>query len=62
MAGFGTELLLFCGVGDVVLGPKRIHGIHQHIARAKMVFAKTRQGINSPLATELDIEPEGTQT
>jgi hypothetical protein len=25
MSGFGTELLLFCGLGYVILGPQRAH-------------------------------------
>ena len=60
MAGFGTELLLFCGLGYVVLGPKRMHNILQHIARAKTAFEKTRQEITSQLATELDVEAKDT--
>ena len=58
MAGFGTELLLFCGLGYVVLGPQRMHAIVQHIARAKAEFAKTQQEIKSQLASKLDTEPE----
>jgi Sec-independent protein translocase protein TatA len=60
MAGFGTELLLFCGLGYVVLGPHRMHDIVQHIARAKAEFEKTRQEIKSQLAAELDAEPKDT--
>ena len=53
MAGFGTELLLFCGLGYVVLGPKRMHALLQHIARAKSEFEKAQREIKSQLATEL---------
>jgi hypothetical protein len=60
MAGFGTELLLFCGLGYVVLGPQRMHAIVHHIARAKAEFEKTRRQIESKLATELDAKPEDT--
>jgi Sec-independent protein translocase protein TatA len=60
MAGFGTELLLFCGLGYVVLGPQRMHAIVQHIARAKTEFEKTRRQIESKLATELEAKPEDT--
>jgi Sec-independent protein translocase protein TatA len=56
MAGFGTELLLFCGLGYVVLGPQRMHAILQHIARAKVEFERTQQQLKSHLATELDTE------
>ena len=54
MAGFGTELLLFCGLGYVVLGPKRMHAVLQHIARAKREFDKTRQALES----QLSVTPE----
>ena len=60
MAGFGTELLLFCGLGYVVLGPQRMHAILQHIARAKAEFEKTQQEINSQFANELDAETKDT--
>jgi Sec-independent protein translocase protein TatA len=58
MAGFGTELLLFCGLGYVVLGPKRMQNLIRHVARAKAEFEKTRQEIKSHLATALDGEPD----
>ncbi len=61
MAGFGTELLLFCGLGYVLLGPQRMHALLQHIARAKVEFEKTKQEIKSQLATELDAGPKDTQ-
>ena len=54
MAGFGTELLLFCGLGYVVLGPKRMHALLQHIARAKSEFEKVQREVKSQLANELD--------
>ena len=61
MAGFGTELLLFCGLGYVVLGPKRMHALLQHIARAKSEFEKAQREIKSQLATELGAStPSGT--
>ena len=55
-----SELVLFCGLGYVVLGPKRMHAIVQHIARAKVQFEKTRQEITSQLSTELDAKPKDT--
>ena len=56
MAGFGTELLFFCGLGYVVLGPQRMRAILQHIARARAQFDKTRQEIKS----QLDAKPKDT--
>jgi Sec-independent protein translocase protein TatA len=54
MAGFGTELIVFCGLGYVLLGPKRMHAVLQHIARAKAEFDKTREAIQS----QLTVNPE----
>jgi hypothetical protein len=58
MAGFGTELLLFCGLGYVILGPKRMQALLQSIARAKRDFDLTRARITTQLSTELDPEPK----
>jgi hypothetical protein len=61
MAGFGTELLLFCGLGYVVLGPKRMQAVLQHIAQAKSEFERVQREIKSQLATELEPPaPSGT--
>jgi hypothetical protein len=54
MAGFGTELILFCGLGYILLGPKRMHAILQRIARAKHEFDKTRQAIESQLSAGVE--------
>ena len=62
MSGIGTELLLFCGLGYVVLGPKRMQELVIRIARAKKEFEKTRQEIQSQLATDLDGEPKDTSS
>ena len=43
--------MLFCGLGYVLLGPKRMHGILQHIARAKRDFEATRAELESQLTT-----------
>ena len=50
MAGFGGEFILFCGLGYVLLGPKRMHAILEHIARAKREFDKTRQAVQAQLS------------
>jgi Sec-independent protein translocase protein TatA len=56
MAGFGTEMLLFCALGFVVLGPRRMNVILQQIARAKAELDKTRREIKSQLTNDLDGE------
>lgn len=60
MAGFGTELLLFCGLGYVVLGPKRMQNLFRQVARVKAELEKTRRDITSQLATQQDGEPGDT--
>ncbi len=62
MAGFGTEMLLFCALGFVVLGPKRMNMLLQHIARAKAELDKTRREIKSQLTTELEAENQPGDT
>jgi hypothetical protein len=56
MAGVGTELLFFVGLGYVVLGPQRTNKLLQQIARAKRDFSQVKQNISSQLSTAL--EPE----
>jgi Sec-independent protein translocase protein TatA len=54
MAGFGAELLFFCGLGYVILGPRRTQELLRKIARVKAEFEKAKQEIKSQLATQLD--------
>jgi len=60
MAGFGGELLLFIGLGYLILGPQRMRTILLHIARAKSEFSKTQQEFQSQLATGLEGKPKDT--
>jgi Sec-independent protein translocase protein TatA len=52
--GFGTEILFMLLLGLVVLGPKRLHAMLGHIARAKAELEKATRGIKSQLRAELD--------
>jgi len=52
--GFGTEILFFVVLGALVLGPKRLHTMIGHMARAKARFEETIQSLKSQLAEELD--------
>ena len=54
MAGFGSEVLLFSALGFVVLGPKRMTVILQHVARVKAEFDKARRDITSQLTSAVD--------
>lgn len=52
--GFGTELLFLVALGLVVLGPKRLHAVLGHVARAKAEFEEASRGFKSQLGAELD--------
>jgi Sec-independent protein translocase protein TatA len=52
--GFGTEILFIVMLGLVVLGPKRLHAMLGHVARAKAEIENATRGIKSQLAAELD--------
>jgi Sec-independent protein translocase protein TatA len=52
--GFGTEILFMLMLGLVVLGPKRLHAMLGHVARAKAELENATRGIKSQLGAELD--------
>jgi Sec-independent protein translocase protein TatA len=49
-------------LGLLVLGPKRLHTILAHVARAKAKFEEASRGFKSQLAAELDAAPQDTKT
>ena len=51
--GFGTEILVMLMLGLVVLGPKRLHVMLGHAARAKAELENATR-IKSQLAADLD--------
>jgi Sec-independent protein translocase protein TatA len=52
--GFGTEILFMLMLGLLVLGPKRLHTMLGHVARAKAQFEEASRGFKSQLGAELD--------
>jgi Sec-independent protein translocase protein TatA len=52
--GFGTEILFMLMFGLVVVGPKRLHAMLGHVARAKAELENATRGIKSQLGAELD--------
>jgi len=56
--GFGTELLFIVALGLVVLGPKRLHIVLAHVARAKAQFGKASRGLKFQLAAQLEGAPQ----
>jgi Sec-independent protein translocase protein TatA len=55
--GFGTEILFMLLLGLVVLGPKRLHTMLGHVARAKAELENATRGIKSQLGAELEATP-----
>ena len=60
--GFGTEILFLLMLGLLVLGPKRLHTMLAHVARAKAEFEDASRGFKSQLAAELDAAPRTRET
>ena len=52
--GFGTEILFILMLGLLILGPKQLHTLLGHVARAKAQFEEASRGFKSQLAAELD--------
>jgi Sec-independent protein translocase protein TatA len=51
--GFGTEILIVLLLGFLILGPKQMHAMLGHVARAKAELENAMRGIKSQLGTEL---------
>jgi Sec-independent protein translocase protein TatA len=52
--GVGTEILFMITLGLVVLGPKRVHSMMGHVARAKTELESATRSLKSQLSAELD--------
>lgn len=59
--GFGAEILFVLVLGLLVLGPKRLHTMLGHVARAKRQFEEASRGFKSQLAAELDAASRQSQ-
>jgi Sec-independent protein translocase protein TatA len=60
--GFGTEILFMLMLGLLVLGPKRLHTMLGHVARAKAELENATRGIKSQLTAQLGAAPQGSPT
>ncbi len=60
--GLGTEILFVLMLGLLVLGPKQLHTLLGHVARAKAQFEETSRGFKSQLAAELDAAHHESKT
>jgi Sec-independent protein translocase protein TatA len=52
--GLGSEILFILVIGLLVLGPKQLHTLLGHVARAKAQFEEACRSFKSQLAVELD--------
>jgi len=60
--GLGTEVLFIVMLGLLVLGPKQLHALLGHVARAKAQLEEARRGLRSQLALELDATDQKGRT
>jgi Sec-independent protein translocase protein TatA len=60
--GLGTEILFILMLGLLVLGPKQLHALLKHVARAKAQFEEASRGLKSQLAAELDATHQEQET
>ena len=60
--GLGTEILFILMLGLLVLGPKQLHTLLGHVARAKAQFEEVSRRLKSQLATELDAAHQERKT
>jgi Sec-independent protein translocase protein TatA len=52
--GLGSEILLLGGLAALVLGPKQLHALLGHVARAKAQFDQASRAFKSQLDSELE--------
>jgi hypothetical protein len=52
--GFGIEILFVLLLGLLILGPKQLHTIVVHAAKAKAELQNATRGLKSQLVAELD--------
>jgi Sec-independent protein translocase protein TatA len=60
--GLGTEILFILMLGLLVLGPKQLHTLLGHMARAKAQFEEASRGFKSQLAAELEATHQEGET
>ena len=60
--GLGTEILFVLMLGLLVLGPKQLHTLLGHVARANAQFEGASRGFKSQLAAELDAAHQERKT
>lgn len=59
--GFGSEIIFVLVLGLLLLGPKRMHTMLGHVARAKAQFQEAALGLRSQLSPELEAAPSNSK-
>ena len=59
--GFGSEIIFVLVLGLLLLGPKRMHTMLGHVARAKAQFQEATQGLKSQLSSDIEAAPSDSK-
>jgi Sec-independent protein translocase protein TatA len=59
--GLGSEILFILVLGMLVLGPKQLHKLLEHVVRAKAQFEQATRGLKSQLTAELQAAHQGKE-
>ena len=60
--GLGPEIVFILVLGLLILGPRRLHTLIGHVARAKAQFEEASRGLKSQLAAEFEAVQQGEET
>jgi Sec-independent protein translocase protein TatA len=60
--GLGIDIVFMLMLGLLVLGPKQMHTLLGHVARAKAQFEEVTHGFKSHLTAELDAVQQDEET
>ncbi len=60
--GLSTEILFILVLGLLILGPKQLHSLLGHVARARAQFKEASRGFKSRFAAELDATNQEKET
>jgi Sec-independent protein translocase protein TatA len=60
--GLGTEILFILAFGLLILGPRRLHTLIEHVALAKAQFEEASRGLKSQFKAELDAMHQKIET
>jgi Sec-independent protein translocase protein TatA len=52
--GLGSEILFLGGLAALVLGPRQLHSLLRHLARAKAQFEEASRAFKSRLDSEFE--------